>query len=283
MAGPNAAFHARFALLAAWPVAVLLAVMSLGGMLTDAYAREAPAWVAQAIGQDWFDLLIAAPWIAICGIAARHSYRWRMLLAGAYAYVVYEVFIYVFAVHFNALFLLYCATLGLAAFALIALLGELRADVRATDRAVDARGAHIGGAFLVGLGAVFALMWLAEDVPAVLANTPPASLVETGLFTNPVHAIDLSFVLPAHIVVGVLLWRRRDTGYVYAPVVLAFGIVMAASIGGMMLQIGLAGGDAPMPVIAAMFAIAAATAIVFVRVVNGRRASRACSSAAPVW
>jgi hypothetical protein len=277
MAGPNDAFHARFALLAAWPVASLLAAMSLGGILTDAYAREAPAWIAQAIGQDWFDLLIAAPWIAICGIAARRSYRWRILLAGAYGYVVYELFIYAFAIHFNAMFLLYCATLGMAAFALIALLGELRAEVRE----VDARGAHIGGAFLVGLGAVFALMWLAEDVPAVLANTPPASLVETGLLTNPVHAIDLSFVLPAHIVVGVLLWRRRDTGLLYAPVVLAFGIVMAASIGGMMLQIALAGGDAPVPVIAAMFTITVATAIVLVRVVTGTRASPVYSSAAP--
>ena len=273
--------RARFAIVAAWPLALLLAGMSLGGLLTDAYAREAPAWVAQAVGQDWFDLLIAAPWIAICGIGARHSDRWRVLLAGAYAYTVYELFIYVFAIHFNALFLVYCATLGLASFALIALLGELRERVYPVDRTA----ARLGGGFLIGLGSAFALLWLAEDLPAVLANTPSRTLVETGLFTNPVHAIDLAFVLPAHIVTGVLLWRRRPAGELYGPIVLAFGIVMAASIGGMMVQIALSGGEAPLPVIVAMFAVTAASALVLARVLRSsdRRADRAYPADRPAW
>lgn len=284
MAANDAPFRAKFAIAAAWPLALLLAAMSLGGLLTDAYAKELPAWVEQAVGQDWFDLLIAAPWLAICGIAARRSVRWRMLLAGAYGYVVYELFIYVFAIHFNALFLLYCATLGLAAFALIALVGELR-DVQRGERALlphlDRTGAHLGGGFLAGVGSLFALMWLAEDLPAVLANTPSRTLVETGLFTNPVHAIDLAFVLPAHIVTGVLLWRRHPAGELYGPIVIAFGLLMSASIGGMMLYIALAGGAAPVPVIAAMFAVAAGSALVFVRVVSSRRAARAYRASVP--
>ena len=109
----------------------------------------------------------------------------------------------------------------------------------------------------------------------MLANTPPRTLVETGLFTNPVHAIDLSFVLPAHIVAGVLLWRQRRAGELYGPVVLGFGIVMAASIGGMMVYIALAGGAAALPVIVAMFVVAAASALVFARLTSGKPAARA--------
>lgn len=270
------AFRARFAIVAALPLALLLAAISLGGLLTNAYAREAPAWVEQAIGQDWFDLVIAAPWIAICGIGARQSARWRVLLAGAYAYTVYELFIYVFAIHFNALFLLYCATLGVAGFALIALIGELREDELATDR----RGAHLGGGLLIGIGAIFALMWLAEDLPAIMRNTPPETLVATGLFTNPVHAIDLSLVLPAHIVVGVMLWKRTRIGELYGPIVLAFGVVMAASIGGMMVAIALRGGVTQVPVIAAMFAVTLATAAVLARVLHAA-SDRAPVAAAP--
>ncbi len=268
-------FRAGFAIAAAWPLAILLAVMSLGGLLTSAYDREAPAWVEQAVGQDWFDLVIAAPLIAICGLCARTSPRWRVLLAGAYAYTVYELSIYVFAVHFNALFLIYCATLGLAAFALIALLGELRDEAPAIDR----RAAHVGGGFLVALGAIFGLMWLAEDLPAVMRNTPSAVLAETGLLTNPVHAIDLSFVLPAHVVVGVMLWRRARAGELYGPGMLAFGVLMSASIGGMLVVIALRGGAAAVPVIAAMFAVAIASAAILARVLrvapSGRRAGPA--------
>lgn len=243
---------------AAWPIATLVAIVSLGGLVVPGvYARETAAWTAQAVGQDWFDLVVAAPAIAIYGVLARRSSRWRAVLAGAYGYAVYELLIYVFAVHLNALFLLYCATLGGASFALIALAGDLRARAPALDRG----GAHLAGGFLVGVGVLFALLWLGEDVPALLRQQPPASLVEVGLATNPVHVIDLSFVLPLHVVVGVLAWRGRPAGAAYAPVLLAFGALMAASIGGMLIVM-----RGPAAVIAAMLAVALASAAILVRV-----------------
>jgi hypothetical protein len=268
----------RFSVVAAWPVALLLAIMSLAGVLAPGiYAREAAPWAAQAIGQDWFDLLIAAPVIAWCGVRARTGgYRWMVLLAGAYAYIVYELVLYAFAVHFNALFLVYCATLGLASFALIATIGELGRRVELVDRSA----AHAAGGWLVAIGALFGALWLAEDVPAVLRGQPPASLVETGLATNPVHVIDLSFILPAHIVAGVLLWRRDRRGALFAPIVLAFGVLMSASIGGMMLQIRIAGGEAPAAVIAAMLVVTVVTGGMLWRVLHPR-AEHATATAAP--
>lgn len=248
------------AVLAAWPIALLLAVASLGGLLSNAYSHELPAWQAQAIGQDWFDLVIAVPAIAICGLRARHgSYRWSVLLAGTYAYTVYELVIYSFAVHFNALFLVYCATLGLAGYALISLVLDLSRRVQHVDRSVT----HFAGGFLIAVGVVFGLMWLAEDVPAILRGTTPQSLVETGLYTNPVHVLDLAFVLPAHVIAGWWLWRRHPDGELFAPIVLAFGVLMAASIGGMLVVM-----RGPVGVIAAMFVTAGLSAAVLARVLR---------------
>ena len=258
--------HLRVGHVAVWPLAVLLAAMSLGGLLLpSAYAREAPAWVLQAKGQDWFDLLIVVPWLVVCGIAVRdrsRTYRWRVLLAGTYAYCVYELCIYAFAIHFNGMFLLYCATLGVSAFGLISLLGELAHQ----RHAIDHRAARLGGSFLVAVGGVFALLWLAEIVPALIAGQPSKELVETGLVTNPVHVIDLAFVLPVHLVVGVSLWNRHRTGEVYGPIVIAFGIVMAASIGGMMIAIAAMGGGFVLPVTLALLGIAGASAGILLRV-----------------
>jgi hypothetical protein len=260
--------HRRFAYVVAWPVAAMLALMSLAGLLAPSvYARETPAWTAQAIGQDWFDLLVAAPWIAFCAARARsRSYRWSVLLAGAYAYTVYELFIYAFAIHFNSLFLVYCATLGLASFGLISLIGDLSPRVRPIGR----RATHVAGAFLVIIGVLFGAMWLVEEVPAVLRGSPSPGLAETGLLTNPVHVIDLAFILPAHVLAGVWLWRGSRRGALLAPILLAFGVLMSASIGGMMVAIRIAGGEAPAAVIAAMFVIASGTGVILFRVLRSK-------------
>jgi hypothetical protein len=118
---------------------------------------------------------------------------------------------------------------------------------------------------------LFGALWLAEDVPAVLAGTPSPSLAETGLFTNPVHVIDLSLVLPAHIIAGTLLWQGRVKGAVYGPILLSFGVLMSASIAGMLIAIALAGGSAPGPVIGAMLAVALVTAAILWRVAHRSR------------
>ena len=241
---------------AALPIAFLLAALSISGIAVPSiYVHETPAWTAQAVGQDWFDLVIAAPWLVACGIGARSgSYRWSILLAGAYAYVIYGLLIYAFAVHFNALFLVYCATLGLASYALIGLVAALE------PHPVPRRAAHVAGGVLVAIGVLFGALWLVEIVPALVAGTPSQALVETGLFTNPVHVIDLSFVLPAHLLAGVWLWRGHRKGRLYGPLLLAFGVLMAASIGGMLVAIG----EGPLGAI--LFAVAAVSAVLLARV-----------------
>src|SRR5512146_84008 len=126
--------------LVAWTLAVLVAAISICGIVTGAYRRETEMWRAQAIGQDWFDLVVIVPWLVVCGTFARRgSYPWRVLLAGTYAYFTYELVIYVFAVRFNPLFLVYCAALGVSSYALLALVGELRRHSPLLGR----RAAHV--------------------------------------------------------------------------------------------------------------------------------------------
>jgi hypothetical protein len=223
------------------------------------------------VGQDCVDLMLTVPWLSITGwLAARRSRRGLLLLAGAQLHCLYEFAIYAFALHFNALFLAYCAALGLSFFALAAtaiLLSNI--DIH---RWYPARAAESSaGAFLiaVGLGQVFAALWLSEIVPALLQGNTPRSIREAGLPTNPVYVLDLSVILPLHVVAGWALLKRRALGYALGPVLLGFDTLMALSIAGMLVVLRLRRMDASLEVTACMLAVAAASAGVLTLMLRG--------------
>jgi hypothetical protein len=242
--------------------AALMAMTSLAGILVPSlYAKESVNWAAQAVGQDWVDLLVAVPWLAITTVlSARGSLRAAFLLAGGLAYTLYEFVIYGFSLHFNALFLVYCAELGVSFFALVGLAHRFARDdaSRWFSEPVPARGV---GVFLIAIGACFAMAWLGDIVPAVISGTVPQTIAEAGTTTNPVYVLDLAVVLPLHVVAGVALLRRRPVGKVLAPVILSFGVLMALSIAGMMFVMRLRGVEASIAVAIAMMIVSTASAV----------------------
>ncbi len=98
------------------PLALLILASGLVGMLCGPiYAKETRSWTAQGIAQDIFDVVILAPVLLFAASFARRGYRPALFIfLGSLLYVFYTFVIYCFAVHFNALFLVYCGTLGIA-------------------------------------------------------------------------------------------------------------------------------------------------------------------------
>ena len=255
----------KTAAMAAFPLAALVTVASLGGILTPSlYVRESANWTAQAIGQDWMDLLLAVPWLVVTGVfALRGSRRGFLLLAGGLLYTVYTFVIYALGMHFNAMFLVYCAALGGSIFALTGMVRSLLGGESTTPSATTI-STRTAGYFLVAIGVLFGIAWLGEIVPAVFWNTVPDSIAEAEIPTNPVYVIDLSVILPLHVATGISLLRGRPFGSLLAPVVLAFGVLMALSIGGMMFVMRLRGVEANLGVAAGMLATGSMCATVLV-------------------
>lgn len=50
---------------------------------------------------------------------------------------------------------------------------------------------------LVVVSGGFALLWLSEDVPAIIDGSASHALSTSGLLTNPVHVLDLGLFLLA--------------------------------------------------------------------------------------
>lgn len=218
------------------PVVLLIVITSLGGLFfPGTYSRETTDWVAQAVGQDIIDLVLIVPTILISAFLVRQGRRSALLVwLGAMLYTSYTFVIYSFGVHFNPLFLVYCWTLGLAAYAFITLIVQVKPEV-VKDWFDGNRHEYLMSVFVLAAGVLFYLMWLKDDLPAMISNRTPENILESGLLTNPVHVLDYSLILPGFIISSIILIKRHALGYLFAPVLLIFGVLMDITIAALVI------------------------------------------------
>ena len=118
--------------------------------------------------------------------------------------------------------------------------------------------------FMFVIAGLFFLFWMKDVIPSTVSGLAPASVMQFGLLTNPVHVLDLSVFLPALVLAGLFLLRRRPWGFVFAPALVIFTVFMALAIAGMVIAM-VATGYAADPLLTAIFALIslAGTAVVF--------------------
>ena len=210
------------------PIAVLVLVASIAGLAAPAtYAQETADWATQARGQDIGNLLAVLVLVAAALAHRRGSARAGQVWLGTLLYLVYAFIVYAFAVHFTVLFPVYVAVLGLSAWAIIFHVDGLRS---AAPQHPAGRWRTAAAAVLVGTGVLFAALWLAELVPALVSGRPPDSITEAGLWVNPIHVIDLSMVLPGFVLAGIAALRGRAFGLFWLGPWLVFSVLMGSSI-----------------------------------------------------
>ncbi|WP_328326047.1 hypothetical protein OHA70_37080 [Kribbella sp. NBC_00382] len=180
------------------------------------YGQETTVLADASTAQDIVNLVLVAPLMAVLGVrASRGSPRAYLCWLGFVAFTVYNYAIYAFSIHFGPMFPLWVAVLGLSLFALIGGLSTL--DTAAVKEQFRDRAEPLPAWFLIVVAAAFAILWLSEIVPNLLAGDPLASATEWRVPTNPVHILDLAFFLPAALASGVLLLRRHPVGYATVP------------------------------------------------------------------
>lgn len=250
-------------------ISLLVVIASFTGLVDPrVYAKETTNWALQARGQDIGNLL-AVIVLLVASVRQRSgSLRAGLTWLGALLYLIYAYVIYAVAVHFNGLFLVYVAVLGLSSYAVMFAVGELR-DSHGDAPRPTAASRRFAAVTLLATGSLFALLWLSEVVPAVLTGTTPPSLAEAGLWVNPVHVIDLSVVLPAFILTGAAGLRGRRDGLFWTAPWLVFAVLMGASIVAGMLLLGAAGFGGLLPAAVMVTVVVAVSGLSLWRFLRG--------------
>ncbi|TGN65732.1 hypothetical protein EXE59_18550 [Nocardioides eburneiflavus] len=230
-----------------WTTAIsaLVTVASVLGLMDEGvYAKETENWASQARGQDIGNLFaVVTLWIS----GYRHhngSHRAGLVWLGTLLYLVYAYTVYSMAVHFNQLFLVYVAALGLSAYAVMLTVPGLRAD---NEEFPQPTARAFAGYTSIAIGVMFGALWLSELIPATLSGDVPQSVEDAGLWVNPIHVIDLAVLLPAFTLAGYLTLRRQPTGAFFVAPLLTFSVLMGASIVAAMVVMAVGGFDNTLP------------------------------------
>lgn len=210
--------------------AVIMAWVSFLGISSpETYSQETANWAAQAIGQDYVNLFLAAPLLLMSAyLADKGSLRAYLVWLGTSIYVAYSYVLYSFFVHFGPNFLLYVATLGLACYSMFGSLASLDRDY--LSRVFAAMRPGSARIVLGVVGVIFYLLWLSDIAKAIASGSLPAGVADIGFAVNPVHVLDMAFILPGSLITSYLLAKKKTAGYLFAVPLLVFFVLMGAAI-----------------------------------------------------
>jgi hypothetical protein len=211
-------------------LAAVVALASAVGAFHPGVFHDPAGTAGNARGTDVVLLAVAVPTLAASMImAARGSVRAQIVWLGTLGYIAYNAVFFAYGVHFNPLFLVYAAALSLAVWSIVALLKAVDATgVRA--RFAPSTPVRIIASYLLVTTALFVLLWLKDIIPAIIDNTTPRGLADTGMVTNPVQATDFAFGFPLTALAAIWLWRRWAWGYVLGGAFLVYGVIEAVSV-----------------------------------------------------
>lgn len=232
----------RLALWLSFPLAAFVAIATSAGLFwPQVYCRETPIWATEGRGGDAATLFVIVPTLLVSTILARRgSVSARLVWMGTLMFILYDYVMYAMAVHFNVLFLVYCTALGLSFYAL--LLGFRSLTPSEFAKIYPPRAPlKTTAAVLFVVAFFFATQWLREIIPSLQSGHAPKSVTDAGLLTSPVHVLDLSIVLPAFVITGIMLLRRKSEAFVLAPVLITFAILMIVAVAGMMVMLAFTG------------------------------------------
>ncbi len=216
-----AALRAAFVL--SWLLVPTMVVASLMGLFEHGLYREG-AWAREALrGGDLVSLVVVAPLLAVSlALAMCGSRRGLAVWLGCLAYAAYNYAFYAFGATFNDAFIVHVAAMSLAVYAIGCAMWSLAASsVSAAPPSV--RAPRAVGWFLAIVGCLQAALWIFVIARNALTGEVIHDVPVAG--QHLVLALDLGLAMPAMVLAGVLLIRRRPLGFVLG---LAMAIMGAA-------------------------------------------------------
>ncbi len=190
------------------------------------YANHSPLRATSYMGADWAMLLIVLPILLITSAYMANAPKCLMVGCGALMIVFYYSISLAFGAAFNRYFLLYTALFSIAGFSF----GYSACLLRRTSwrQIHQAPSKNWGTAMFLLIAGTSALIWLTMIIPALTSGDFSAFIdVNT---TEPTFALDIGVIFPLFTACGIALFKQREFGYRFTPVLLTFYSLVGALV-----------------------------------------------------
>jgi len=199
-------------------IAILMAAASIAGLLYSAVIYPTDELLQSFMPNDVVNLFIGMPiLLGSIWLARRGQLIGLLFWPGALFYVLYNYIAYIFGMPSSVPFLLYLTLVTLSAYILIGLVASIDGTA-VRQRLTGVVPERAAGGVLAGLGILVCLRVIGAIVGALVSQTPVATTELAVLVSDFMTS-------PAWIIGGVLLWRRKEFGYV-----IGLGLLFQASM-----------------------------------------------------
>ncbi len=206
------------------------------GIYRDMSKEVAP----QGIAQDYVTLFAGIPLLIISLVfACKGSVRGKFLLAGTLGYFLVTYLFYMTMGMYNVFYLGYVSLLGLSFFAFYLVIASF--DINKLPEIFSVSAPHrFAGGFLIFCASCIAFLWLGIVIPPLIDGSIVPIQVE-HYTTLIVQGFDLSLLHPIAFVSGFLFLRKKNYGYLLAPVYLVFLSILMTALTAKVIAMGILG------------------------------------------
>lgn len=188
-------------------IAILMTIASVAGLRYRTLIYPTDELIQTFVSNDVVNLFIGLPiLLGSMWLTWRGKLVGLLCWAGALFFVLYNYIAYVFAMPLNWAFTLHLVLMMICTYTLIGLIAVIDGEAM-RQRLAGTVPEKFAGGVLAALGTLLTLRVLGVLVAALTNGTLPA---KTELAVN----ISDFLTTPAWIVGGVLLWKRKELGYV---------------------------------------------------------------------
>ena len=208
-----------------WLLTSLLSlVAALVGVLSPAiYSRVAsPDILPAVIGQDLMTVVASVIILLLTILTRKDNSIKQIVILGILGYLFYAYGIYVIERFYNALYYLYLAIFGLSFWSMVYGMATIRRDIlQEVNLSRLLRNLAAGFSFLIAL--IFTVLWVVQLLPLIQAG-------EKIEFLYSIYILDLCFIMPAFIIIGVMIIRNKGLAFLLAPAMFVLGFTLIFSL-----------------------------------------------------